>query len=299
MPLFGAHTSVAGGLNRGVEAARLLGMEAMQIFTKNANQWSAKPLIESDIRGFRDAVSDAGLKYCIAHDSYLINLAAADDALFQKSCAALIDELERAEALGLDYLVTHPGAHTGSGEEAGLARIIMGLDLVLGRCEALRVRILLETTAGQGTTLGHRFEHLGAIIGGVRHGNRLGTCFDTCHVFAAGYPLSSRGDYEATMQEFDVHVGLQKLLLFHLNDSVKPLGCRVDRHAGIGAGEIGENGFRRIVHDPRFRDLPMILETPKEDADGEMSMDAVNLAELRGMKPVSEEEDARMTTLFS
>jgi deoxyribonuclease IV len=280
MPLFGAHLSIAGGLHNAVAASVKLRCSALQLFTKNANQWKGKPLTDAEIAPFRRALADSGLQFPTAHDSYLINLATPDDVLYRKSIDAFIDELQRAEALGLSYLVMHPGAHVGSGEEAGLARVVTAFDEVHARCPNFTVKVLVEITAGQGSTLGHRFEHIAAILTGVKDATRLGVCFDTCHAFAAGYPLASIQEYDATFKQFDSIIGLDRLKLFHLNDSVKPLGCRVDRHAGIGLGEIGLKVFRRIVNDPRFSDLPMILETPKEDDEGN-PMDPVNLRVLR------------------
>ena len=305
MPLFGAHMSIAGGLHKAVEAAVELEMDTCQLFTanpqswgltaspaaktalqsaqfltKNANQWQGKPLSDEEVRTFRKAARESRLKYLTAHDSYLINLAAPGDNLYRKSIAAFQEELERAEALGLSYLVTHPGAHTGSGEEAGLARVAAALDEVHARCPGFKVKVLIETTAGQGSSLGARFEHLDWLLEHVKDAGRLGVCFDTCHVFAAGYPLRTDEEYAATFAEFDRVVGVSRIKAFHLNDSMKDLGSRVDRHAGIGLGRIGEHAFRRLVTDPRFRTRPMILETPKEDADG-VAMDPVNLGKLR------------------
>lgn len=281
MPLFGAHLSIAGGLHNAVAAAIALGCETVQIFTKNASQWKAKPLVDDEVRTFRSAVANAGLKYPTAHDSYLINLAAPDDTLYRKSIEAFIDELERAEALGLSYLVMHPGAHTGSGEDAGLARIVTALDEVQSRTRGYAVKVLLENTAGQGSTLGYKFEHLAAILNRVKDASQLGVCFDTCHAFAAGYALTTAADYTETFERFEDSIGLDCLKLFHVNDSVKPLGSRVDRHAGLGLGKIGLAAFERLASDPRFREHPMILETPKEDNDGN-PMDPVNLQILRG-----------------
>jgi deoxyribonuclease-4 len=281
MPLFGAHLSVAGGLHNAVAAAVALRCDTLQIFTKNANTWAADPLTEGAVREFRRAAREARLRDLAAHDSYLINLASPDDALFAKSVEALAVEMARAEALGLAYLVTHPGAHVGSGEEAGLARVAAGLDAVHARCAGFAVRLLVETTAGQGTSLGWRFEQIAAIFQRAKCADRMAVCFDTCHAFAAGYPLGPEADYAATFQQFDDLVGLMRLKFFHVNDSAKPLGSRVDRHAGIGLGEIGAVAFRRLVNDPRFAHLPMVLETPKEDDDGN-AMDPVNLKVLRG-----------------
>lgn len=280
MPLFGAHLSVAGGLTKAVAAAVALGCETVQIFTKNANTWAAKPLVDAEVTAFRRAVKDAGLRYVTAHDSYLINVATPDETLYQKSVEALTVEVERAEALGLAYLVSHPGAHVGSGVEAGVARVAAALDEVHRRCAGYQVQILLETTAGQGTVLGATFEEIAGILDRVADPARLGVCFDTCHALASGYPLATAADHADTFGTFDEVVGLDRLRLFHMNDSVKGLGSRVDRHAAIGAGEVGAEAFRRIVTDPRFADRPMILETPKEDDNGK-PMDAVNLKRLR------------------
>src|SRR4051812_47053761 len=230
MPLFGAHLSVAGGLYKAAEAARALECGTVQLFTKNASQWTGKPLAEDDVASFKKAVRAAKLKHVTAHDSYLINLAAPGDELWNRSIAAFADELDRAERLGIPYLVTHPGAHVGSGEEAGLKRIIAGLDEAARRCPGYKVTVLLETTAGMGTTLGHRFEHLAALLDGVREPERYGVCLDTCHVFAAGYDLTTPDGHAATFDAFDILIGLKRLKVFHLNDSVKPLGSRVDRH---------------------------------------------------------------------
>jgi deoxyribonuclease-4 len=280
MPLFGAHLSVAGGLHKAPAAARTLGMDTVQVFTSNPNSWAAKPLDPVAVAAFKAAVAENDIRFPTAHDSYLINLAAADDTLWRKSIDAFAAELDRAETLGLSYVVTHPGAHVGGGVEAGVARVAAGLDIVQERCAGYQVRVLLETTAGQGTTLGATFEELAAILDRVKHPDRYGVCLDTCHVFAAGYPLGSDAEYAATVQQFDDVIGLARLKLFHLNDSVKPFGSRVDRHAAIGQGEIGDAAFRRLVADPRFADRPMVLETPKEDADGN-PMDPVNLAKLK------------------
>ncbi|VTR95498.1 apurinic endonuclease apn1 : Probable endonuclease 4 OS=Planctomyces brasiliensis (strain ATCC 49424 / DSM 5305 / JCM 21570 / NBRC 103401 / IFAM 1448) GN=nfo PE=3 SV=1: AP_endonuc_2 [Gemmata massiliana] len=280
MPLFGAHLSISRGLHNAISAASSLGCDTVQIFTKNASKWAAESLSPETITQFRRAASASRLKHLTAHDSYLINLASPDAAVYAKSVETFVDELERAEALGLDYLVTHPGAHTGSGEDAGLARVIEGFEEVHARCAGFNVRVLIETTAGQGTSLGHRFEHIATILDRAKCADRMGVCLDTCHVFAAGYPLGSDSDYRSTFQQFDDLVGVDRLKLFHVNDSAKALGSRVDRHAGIGLGEIGPEAFRRLVTDPRFLDRPMILETPKKNDDGD-EMDAVNLALLR------------------
>ena len=283
MPLFGAHTSIAGGLSNAIVAAVEIGCSTVQLFTKNASQWNGKPLSASEIEVFRERLAASGLRFPTAHDSYLINLASPDGTLYRKSIEAFSDELARAEMLGLSYLVTHPGAHTGSGEEAGIARVVAAIDEVHQRTVGFGVKILLENTAGQGTTLGWRFEHLATILAGVKDRSRLGVCFDTCHAFAAGYPLATKGDYAATFAEFDRTIGLSNLKLLHMNGSVTPIGSRVDRHAALGRGEIGLGSFRRLVRDSRFRDLPMIIETPKEDDVGN-PMDPVNLQILRQLQ---------------
>jgi deoxyribonuclease-4 len=281
MPLFGAHLSVAGGLHKAAEAARGLGMDTVQLFTSNPNAWAPKKPDPAAVAAFKKAVADHAIQYPTSHDSYLINLAAPDDALWKKSIDAFVAELERSEELGLSYVVTHPGAHVGTGVEAGVARVVAALDIILERCAGFQVRVLLETTAGQGTTLGAKFEELAAMLGRVKRPERLGVCLDTCHVFAAGYPLAAEQEYADTIGAFDRLIGLQRLCLFHLNDSLKPFGSRVDRHAGIGLGEMGVEPFRRLVRDPRFTATPMVLETPKEDDAGN-PMDPVNLAVLKG-----------------
>lgn len=280
MPIFGAHMSVAGGLHNAVAAAVEHGCGTLQIFTKNVNQWAAKPLAESDIATFKKAVKQAKLKFATAHDSYLINLASPDEALYRKSIDAFRVEVERAEALGLSYLVTHPGAHSGSGTEAGIQRVVKALDEVHRTCSGYKVKVLLETTAGQGSCLGAKFDEIAAMLDGVKDRSRLGVCLDTCHVLAAGYPIHTPDGYAATFGEFEDRIGIRTLKLFHVNDSVKPLGSRVDRHAALGQGCVGLEAFRRLVNDKRFAKLPMILETPKEDAAGR-SMDPVNLGVLR------------------
>jgi deoxyribonuclease-4 len=274
--------SISGGLHNAISAATELGCETVQLFTKNASQWNAKPITDDEIRTFRRALADSKLEFPTAHDSYLINIASPDDAIYKRSIAAFIHELERAEALGLSYLVMHPGAHTGSGEEAGIKRAITAFDEIHARCAGLHTMVLIETTAGQGTTLGYRFEHIATIRSGVKLPERLGVCLDTCHVFAAGYALGSAEEYEETFAQFHKTIGLENLKLFHINDSVKPFNSRVDRHAAIGRGAIGLEPFRRLVNDPRFQNMPMILETPKENDDGE-AMDPVNLKILRGL----------------
>jgi deoxyribonuclease-4 len=286
MPVrIGAHMSIAGGCDRAVRAAKAVGFVAVQLFTKSNNQWRAAPLTDAHVAAFRGALDESEIVGPVAHNSYLINLGSPDDALWNKSIDAMTVEVERCEALGIGDLVAHPGAHTGSGEEAGLARVAAGLDEVHRRTRGLATKIDLETTAGQGSCLGHRFEHLGRIIGLVAEPERLGVCVDTCHIFAAGYSLGTAEEYDGTMDELDRAVGIDRVRVWHLNDSRRERGSRVDRHAGIGLGHLGLEPFRHVVNDPRFQALPLILETPKgtDEAGGE-DLDARNLRVLRQLE---------------
>ena len=262
MPRLGAHLSIAGGLPRAVDRARASKCEALQIFTKSAGQWRARTLPVDEIELFREKATDAGIPI-VAHNSYLINIAAADATLRARSIVALGEELDRAEALGLDALVMHPGAFTSGTEADGLRLIAAGIAAVLAERPAARVRLLLEHTAGQGTTLGHRFEHLAEIIERLAGTPRVGVCLDTCHLLSAGYDICSADGYEQTFAAFDRIVGIDRIAAFHLNDSKKPCGSRVDRHEHIGKGCLGLEPFRRILNDARFTGLPMMLETPK------------------------------------
>ena len=275
--------SIAGGCHNALTRGREVGGEAVQLFTKNASQWKAKPLLDEDIARFQETLAGTGYSpdVLVVHDSYLINLASPDDALWEKSLAAFGEELDRAAALGIPYLVTHAGAHMGQGEPAGLARIAAGIDRVLDP-RPTGPLILLETTAGQGTSLCYRFEQIAGVIEATRYPERIGVCFDTCHVFAAGYDLRDPAGYEATIGEFDRLLGLDRLKVFHLNDSKKGLGSRVDRHNHIGQGELGLEAFRLLLNDPRVNTRPMVLETEK-GADG--AEDRMNLATLRGLLP--------------
>ena len=262
MPRLGAHLSIAGGLPRAIDRAEASRCEALQIFTKSVGQWRARPIPDEEAALFRTRARESGLPI-VAHNSYLINIAAADRALRAKSIAALREEIDRAELLGLDGLVMHPGSYTTGSEAEGLRLIAVGLAAILRSRPHGRARILLEHTAGQGTNLGHRFEHLASIIERLDGSPRVGVCLDTCHVLAAGYDVCSEAGYRATFAEFDRIVGLDRLALFHLNDSKKPCGSRVDRHEHIGRGHLGLDPFRWILTDPRFGSLPMVLETPK------------------------------------
>jgi len=277
---FGAHMSIAGGYERAVVAAHDVGFQAVQVFTKNSNQWNAPALTFEQAGAFRQALERTGIRDTVAHSSYLINLASPDDALWKRSIEAMVVEMQRCHKLGIGDLVVHPGAHRGTGEETGLRRIALAIDELHRRTQDLGVTIDLETTAGQGSSLGYRFDHLQSILELVTHPRRLGVCVDTCHIFAAGYSLDRPERYDETIKQLDGTIGIDRLRVWHLNDSSRECGSRVDRHAGIGAGKIGLEPFRRLVNDLRFRHLPMILETPKGIEDGE-DLDARNLRILK------------------
>lgn len=283
MPLFGVHESIAGGFEQAVFHAVTAGFDTVQLFSKNSNQWKARTIKDEEAERFRAAVETTGLTRPLIHDSYLINLASPKSELLEKSIAAFADELARAEKLGIEQVVMHPGSYTESSEKEGLATIIRSLDAILADSPE-SVIVLLETTAGQGTNLGYRFEHLAEIIAGCRFEKRLGVCLDTCHVFAAGYDFSTQKAYDAMTAEFDRVIGLDRLRAFHLNDSVRGRGEKIDRHEAIGFGQIGREPFGFFVNDPRFADHPMYLETPKGTVEvGETleDWDAVNLRTLK------------------
>lgn len=287
MPLLGAHMSIAGGLPRAVDRAQASRCEALQIFTKSAGQWRARPLPPEEIATFRARVDETGIRPVVAHNSYLINVAATAPALREQSIAALEEELDRAESLGLEGLVMHPGAYTNGSEEQGLRLIGRALRRVLRPRRRGRTLLLLEHTAGQGTSLGHRFEHLAAILEYVDGSPRVGVCLDTCHLLSAGYDMCSEAGYAATFESFDRLVGLDRVKVFHLNDSKRPCASRVDRHEHIGRGCLGLEPFRRLLNDPRFARLPMLLETPKLESAASLRRtdvdpwDARNLRTLR------------------
>ena len=282
MAILGAHMSIAGGYYKAVDAAHRCGCDCVQLFTKNNNQWRAKPISDEEATRFKQALADQKIKHPISHDSYLINLASPDDVLWRRSLEAFVVELQRADQLGIPYVVTHPGAATTSSEEEGLRRVILALDEVHAQTRDVASRCLLETTAGQGSTLGWKFEHLATILDGVKDPDRLGVCVDTCHIFAAGYPLGTEQEYKATFKALDKTVGCKSVKAFHLNDSKRELGSRVDRHDHIGAGHLGIEPFRSLMNDSRFRKVPMYLETPKGEKDG-VELDVLNLSRLRGL----------------
>ena len=274
--LLGAHVSVAGGLDTAFARGLESDCTALQIFTKNANRWQVKPITEAEASAFRQAWQASGIGPVMAHDAYLINLASPKDDIWEKSKNALRDELHRCAQLGITDLVMHPGAHLGTGEEIGLERIRTAFREILPEAPQ-EVRLLLENTAGQGSYFGGDFAHLAALLEGFE-AKRFGVCFDTCHAHAAGYDLSSEEGYTQTMAEFDRLVGLEQIKAIHLNDSLKPCSSKVDRHAHIGQGTIGRDGFASLMRDQRFIGIPMVLETPKGDQD---EMDRANLKLLR------------------
>lgn len=282
MPLLGAHESVAGGLHLAFERILSVGGESLQIFTRNQRQWQAPPITDEEVDAFRQSWDAAGGMPVAAHGSYLINLGTPDPGKAARAVNALAAELERCIQLEIPYVVLHPGSHGGDGVEAGLERVVINMDQALAKADITShaVRLLLETTAGQGTSLGADFSELGWLLQQSRYRDHLGVCFDTCHVFAAGYDLRDRAGYDRTFSALDDSVGLEKVFFFHLNDSKKPCGSRVDRHAHIGKGCIGCEGFRLLVNDSRFRRHPMTLETPKEK---DLAEDRKNLQVLRSL----------------
>jgi deoxyribonuclease IV len=282
LPPLGAHVSVAGGLPTALDRAAALECTAIQIFVKNANQWRGRALDEAEVTAFRDGHAASAVGPVMAHASYLINLAADEGEIRAKSLAALADELARCVRLGVNGLVLHPGAHLGAGDDAGIDRVAAGLDRVLATVPDAggKTRILLENTAGQGSCLGHRLEHLAAIRSRVAAPRRIGICLDTCHAFAAGYAVHEPAGYEELIAATEELVGLDVLGGFHLNDSLRPFASRRDRHAHIGEGEIGLDAFARLLADPRLATVPMVLETePGDDMEGHRR----DLATLRSL----------------
>lgn len=271
--------SISGGIWRAIERGENLKCEAIQIFTKNQLQWFGKKLSALDVEMFYNEWKKSNIKKIIAHTSYLINLASPENKGYEKSILALIEEIKRCEELGISSLVMHPGSHKGRGEDWGIRRIAEALKIVFEETAGSRVRILLETTAGQGNNVGHKFDHLAEIMSMVSKDDRVGICFDTAHVFASGYDISTEHGYRNTMKYLNRIVGVGFLLAFHLNDSLSPLGSKLDRHAHIGKGLIGEKTFSLILNDDSFKGKPMIIETPKEG-----NWDAINLATLRKLR---------------
>ncbi|HEY6928300.1 MAG TPA: deoxyribonuclease IV [Thermoanaerobaculia bacterium] len=273
----GAHQSIAGGIPRAVKRGLAAGCRALQIFVKSNRAWAAREIEEAEMGAFRRAVRGAKLPVA-AHASYLINLAAAAPSMRRRSVQGLTEEIRRCGRLGIRDLILHPGSHGGDGEAAGIRRLAASLDEAFARTADVSVRVLLETAAGQGASIGHRFEHLRDTLAGIRNEKRLGVCLDTCHVHAAGYDLTSPEGYAGTIDLLRRTVGLERLRAIHVNDSKNPRGSRVDRHEHIGDGQIGEAGFRNLMCDPRLRRIPKFLETPKDD---NLDFDRKNLATLR------------------
>jgi deoxyribonuclease-4 len=280
--MFGSHLSIAGGMHKALLAAEKYGFDTVQVFTKNQQQWKCKPLERGCIDDWRQHCARLKFKRTVSHDSYLINLASPDPSLWVRSTEVFIEELRRCEQLGIPYLVTHPGAHAGAGEAEGLARVVAALDVVHEMLPRAKVITCLEITAGMGTSLGYKLEHLAEIISRVRHARRVGVCLDTAHLFAAGYDFRGR-KYARFMKQLDATVGIKRVKVWHLNDSKKPLGSRVDRHEHIGRGLIGLEGFRPIVCDERWARVPKILETKKGKCDDGRQWDEVNLDTLRAL----------------
>jgi len=281
--ILGAHMSIAGGYYKAVNAANQAGCDCVQVFTKNNNQWRAKPITDDDASKFIDAMQEHSISHPLSHASYLINLASPKEELKTKSIDAMIVELERAHQLKIPHVVFHPGSFTSSSEQEGLDAIVQSLNTILQRTEQLTSTPLLENTAGQGSNLGWKFEHLAYIIETATEPERLGVCIDTCHAFAAGHALGSAQEYESTMQSMEDAFGLEKIKAFHLNDSKKEFGSRKDRHEHIGEGEMGVEPFTHLMNDTRFENTPMYLETEKGERDG-VDMDVMNLTTLRNLK---------------
>lgn len=312
MPILGTHQSIAGGYHRAVERAAARGYDCVQLFTANPRSFGthreksrfgkvltknntprrASPIAREQVEQFRQALRECGVGHPLAHDSYLVNLASPEDELWRKSVRAFVEELERAEMLGIPFVVTHPGSYTDSTPRAGIRRIVRALNQVHKATRDIAAQCLLETTAGQGTALGWQFEHLAQILDGVNEPERLGVCFDTCHVFAAGHPLAGRDQYEETMARLDAAVGLGRIKALHLNDSAREFGSRVDRHAHIGRGKMGLEPFRLLLADERFCSVPMVLETPKGQEAG-VDFDVINLRTLQGLAPQAGDPTAR------
>jgi deoxyribonuclease-4 len=278
--LIGAHMSISGGVFNAILSGEELGCTTIQIFTKNNNQWKAKELTSAEVDKFFEHQKRTNISPVVGHNGYLINLASPKEDIFALSKESMLVELQRAEKLSLPYLVMHPGSHLGTGEKEGIKKIAGALNWLHQKTPGYKVIICLETTAGQGSNLGYKFEQLAQIIELVKENQRMGVCYDTCHTFAAGYDIRTKKTYQDTFKEFDKVIGLWRLKVIHLNDAVKDLGSRVDRHTHIGEGKIGLEGFRLLMNDKRWEKIPKILETPKE---GGTARDIENLSVLRSL----------------
>lgn len=278
-PLLGAHMSIAGGVDKAILLGQSIGCEVVQIFTKSSRQWSAKPYTEEEITLFKKNRQESSIMV-VAHDSYLLNLGSPNDAIRKKSVDAMRDEIERCETLEIPYLVAHPGSHTGAGEVEGIKMIAKSIDEIHQTLKGFKNRITLEITAGQGTNLGYTFDQIKSIIDSIKEPERIRICFDTQHAFASGYDIRTQEGYDRIFKELDKKIGIQNLAVFHLNDSKKECGSRVDRHEHIGEGFLGKEPFRFLVNDHRFFGKPMCLETPKE---ADLKEDIENLKVLRSL----------------
>ncbi len=292
MPLLGAHTSIAGGLDRAFFRGREAGCKVIQIFTRNANRWNSEPLSAGQIDAFHRAREETAIEAVAAHDSYLINLASPRRDLRERSFNALLEEIRRAEALAIPFLVMHPGSHRGAGEDTGLRWVSGALNRIYECRPSSRVRILLETTAGQGTSLGYCFEHLAEIMAQTDVRERLGVCVDTCHIFAAGYDFRAPKAYAELINRFDSTVGMDQLKLLHINDAKKGLGSRVDRHEHPGYGLIGKEALSFFLRDPNFKRLPFLIETPKGVDEKGLDWDLKNLRTLRHLMEEDNRDDS-------
>ena len=276
----GAHMSIAGGFEKAIERGLRVGCDTIQIFSKSNNQWDAPPIADDQAKRFREAAKTGGIQPVFSHTAYLINVGSPDSQTQQRSTKALQVEAERATALGLSFVVLHPGSHKETGEDECLKKIAGSVADILKATAGSPVKVLYEIAAGQGSCVGHRFEHLAALLKLTGHPDRVGICLDTCHLFAAGYDIRTPAAYKKTFEEFDRIVGIKRVEAVHLNDSKKELGSRVDRHEQIGQGQIGLEAFRCLMNDKRFAHLPMVLETPKDE---ECTEDIMNLKILRGL----------------
>jgi deoxyribonuclease-4 len=279
--LLGAHFSIAKGLDKALYEAKTYGCNALQIFTKNANTWKERVVTQKEIDCFKRAKSETGISKIVSHTSYLINLATPENKKHKKSCDALAQELIRSSCLDIPYVVLHPGSHMGAGEKEGISRISESINKIFAKTHGISTRLLLETPAGQGSSVGHTFEHIATIISKVEKKINPGICLDTCHIFAAGHDVRTMESYRKTIEDFDSIIGLDRLCLIHLNDSKKELGSKVDRHEQIGLGYIGLDAFKYIMNDDRLFNIPKILETPKGKTDKDW--DEINLTLLRQM----------------
>ncbi len=269
----GAHVSIAGGLYNAIANGEKIGANAIQIFSKNQTRWLTKPLLQQDAIKFQQAWKNSSIKEIVIHDSYLINLGSPDSTILNKSRDAFLDEIERADMLGIRFLVFHPGSHINSGEKTGIKTIADSLNLIINKHPDYQLRLLLEATAGQGTNLGYKFEQLAEIINRVEDKTKVGVCLDTAHIFAAGYDLRTPETYDITISEVDSIVGLDNLFCFHINDSKKEFNSHVDRHEQIGEGFLGIEPFRRLLNDPRLTEIPKLLETPGDETDFKRNLD--------------------------